>query len=407
MDKKRKLFVRIVAIVLAALMTLSVMITVITSLSMTAGAVPTKEDLKKLEQEREKIKQQKEEIRSQINSLEYEESVASAKKHVLDRQIELTQADIENLHAQIEKYGLLIKEKEREVSAYQEKEADQLELYKVRMRAMEENGIVSYYAIIFGARDFADMLERMDMVESIMAHDKQLYNDLVSARHETEQAKVNLQETVESMQATQVELEAQEELLLRQVDAASEVISELNLTIEQQRDLLNATSEEEDRIKDEIVKMEKAIEEANKRVVGTGKFIWPSKVSNRVTSYFGPRNTGIPGASTNHKGVDIGASYGTDVLACDSGTVLTATWSDAYGYYVTISHGNGYTTLYAHMSKLLVKKGDVVQKGQAIGRVGNTGVSRGAHIHLEIWKNGVRIDPLQFFDKSTLRLPKK
>lgn len=405
MDKKRKLFVRIVAIVLAALMTLSVMITVIASLATTAGAVPTKEDLKKLEQEREKIKQQQEEIRSQINSLEYEEAMASAKKHVLDRQIELTQADIENLSAQIVQYGLLIEEKEREVVAYQENEADQLELYKVRMRAMEENGIVSYYAIIFGARDFADMLERMDMVESIMAHDKQLYNDLVKARHETEQAKANLQEAVKSMEATQVELEAQEELLLQQVDAASLVISELNLTIEEQRDLLNAKSEEEDKIKDDIVKMEKAIEEANKRVLGTGKFIWPSKDSNRVTSYFGPRKTNIPGASTNHKGVDIGAAYGTNVLACDTGTVLTSASSNAYGNYVVISHGNGYTTLYAHMSKRLVKKGDVVQKGQVIGLVGNSGISSGAHIHLEIWKDGVRIDPLQFFDKSTLKLP--
>ncbi len=399
MEKKRKFFIRIVAICLAVILVLSVLISVLAST--VVYAAPTQDDLDKLEQEHERIQQHMEEVRSQINSLEYEEAVAQGKKRILDRQIDLIQAGIENLKAQIEQYGLLIQEKEQEVNAYQQAEAEQLELYKVRIRAMEENGTISYYAIVFGARDFADMLSRMDMVESIMEYDKNLYTKLVSARHDTENAKADLEQTVSNMENTRLQLEEQEKLLIQRVEEASQVISDINLSIEQQRELYNSMSEEEDQIKEDIIAMEKAIEEANRVVVGTGSFSWPTKDSNHVTSGFGPRNTGIPGASTNHKGVDIGAPYGSDVLASDGGTVLTSTYSNSYGYYVTISHGNGYTTLYAHMSKLLVNAGDVVNKGDVLGRCGATGIARGAHIHLEVWDNGTRIDPLQFFDSST------
>ncbi len=399
MEKKRKVFIRIVAVCLAVILALSVLISVLAST--VAYAAPTQDDLDKLEQEQERIQQQMEEVRSQINSLEYEEAVVQGKKRILDRQIELIQTGIDNLNAQIEQYGLLIQEKEQEVLDYQEAEDEQLELYKVRMRAMEENGTISYYAIVFGATDFADMLSRMDMVESIMEYDKTLYTRLVSARQDTENAKADLEKTVGDMEDTELQMEEQQELLAQRVEEAVQLISDINLSIDQQRELYNTMSEEEDKIKEDIIAMEKAIEEANRVVVGTGSFIWPTKDSNRVTSGFGPRNTGIPGASTNHKGVDIGAPYGSDVLACDGGTVLTATWSDSYGYYVTISHGNGYTTLYAHMSKLLVSAGDVVSQGDVIGRCGATGIANGAHIHLEVWDNGTRVDPLQFFDSST------
>ncbi len=399
MDKRRKLFVRVVAVILAVIMALSVLVSIIAS---TVGAAASKSALEELKKQREQIQQEMQEVQSEINSLQYEQSVAIAKKTVLDQQIELTQRGIDNLTEQIEQYGLLIEQKQEEVEQRQSEEEDQWELYKIRMRAMEENGTISYYAIIFGASDFADMLVRMDTVESIINYDQNLYKTMVAAREATEQAKVDLQATAEEMEEAKDELTVEEANLEEQLEEAAAVISELNLTIEEQQELYNTKSAEEDEIKDQIVKMEKELEEmAARTVTGTGSFSWPSAVSTRVTSGFGARNTGIPGASTNHKGIDIGASYGTDVLACDSGTVLTATYSSSYGYYVTISHGNGYTTLYAHMSRLGVSAGQTVSKGQTIGKVGATGIANGAHIHLEIWKNGVRVNPLNYFSNYT------
>ena len=111
----------------------------------------------------------------------------------------------------------------------------------------------------------------------------------------------------------------------------------------------------------------------------------------------GGRNTGIPGASTNHKGVDIGGvGYTSSVLATKAGVVITAKYSSSYGNYVVISHGSGNTTLYAHMSSISsgIKEGVVVSQGQVIGITGSTGISRGAHLHYEVTENGSRIDPL-------------
>jgi murein DD-endopeptidase MepM/ murein hydrolase activator NlpD len=379
-------------------MAFSVLVSIVASV---ASAAPSKSALEELQRQQDSIKQELQNIQSQINSLEYEQSVATAKKQVLDQQVTLTQEGIDNLTAQIEQCGLLIEEKEEEVEEAIDKENAQWDLYKIRMRAMEENGRISYYAIIFGATDFSDMLFRIDAIASIMEHDEQLYEDFVEARQDTQTKKAELEDTKADMEEIKQELIEQESILEEQVAEAEALISEIQSKTDEARDLYNQKSIEEDKIKDEISEMEEALKKASAGVVGTGQFIWPSATSTYVTSYFGPRNTGIPGASTNHKGVDIGAKYGTNVLAADGGTVLTATYSSSYGYYVTISHGNGYTTLYAHMSKLLVSSGDTVSQGDVVGLCGATGIANGAHVHFEVWQNGTRINPLQFFSSGS------
>lgn len=126
----------------------------------------------------------------------------------------------------------------------------------------------------------------------------------------------------------------------------------------------------------------------------TGSFRWPT--TGRITSYFGRRNTGIRGASTNHKGIDIAAPYRTPVYAADGGTVTYSGWWGAGGYTIIIDHGNGYKTYYEHNSSLLVSKGAHVYKGQQIARVGSTGVSSGNHCHFGIQKNGTYVNPLNY-----------
>ena len=126
----------------------------------------------------------------------------------------------------------------------------------------------------------------------------------------------------------------------------------------------------------------------------TGSFRWPT--SGRITSYFGYRNTGIRGASTNHKGIDISVSYGTPIYAADGGVVSFSGYKGAMGYVVIIDHQNGFKTYYEHNSSLLVSAGQTVYKGQQVAKAGRSGVTSGVHCHFGIQYNGTYYNPLNY-----------
>lgn len=137
----------------------------------------------------------------------------------------------------------------------------------------------------------------------------------------------------------------------------------------------------------------KIVAVGSKRIsyVATGSFNYPAR--GIITSRFGPRWGGF------HTGVDIAASEGAPIYAADAGTVIFSGWEGGYGYLVKIDHNNGYVTYYGHASKLLVKKGDKVMKGQKIALVGSTGHATGPHVHFEVRKNGVPVNPLPYLNK--------
>ncbi len=126
-------------------------------------------------------------------------------------------------------------------------------------------------------------------------------------------------------------------------------------------------------------------------VRGSGQFLWPVSGGGRVTSPYGPRGRSF------HYGVDIGAPTGTPIVASDAGVVIYSGWAGSYGILVTIDHGNGFITKYAHASATLVSVGQKVQKGAQIARVGSTGNSTGPHLHFEILRNGTHVNPLNYW----------
>jgi len=136
--------------------------------------------------------------------------------------------------------------------------------------------------------------------------------------------------------------------------------------------------------------------------IPTGIFSWPLDSAGEITSWFGWREDPFTGEWKYHDGVDIGVPDGTPILAAADGTVTVANMTDSYaggwGYYVRVSHAGGYETLYAHCSALAVRQGDAVTKGQVIAYVGSTGRSTGNHLHWEVYVNGSRVDPLDFFE---------
>jgi murein DD-endopeptidase MepM/ murein hydrolase activator NlpD len=403
----RKWFVRIVAILLAVLMVCSVVYGLVNSVSASAVTQGQIDDLKK---EAEDLEQKKQEIQSKINSLEYEQSGVIAKKAVLDEQIEYTQQEIINITNQIATYADLIEVKKLEVVEAQEREDAQWEQYKIRIRGMEENGTISYMAVIFDADSFVDLLGRIDLVSAIMEEDERLYQELKQSKLATIEAKESLEQAKLDEEAEKVALEDKQAELSVQQEEAAALIDEIEKNIEQSQALYEELNADANAIQDEInAKMEQLKREEEAKlaagdsvIVGTGSFIWPAPSSKKVTSLFGTRLHPIYNTYRYHAGIDIGAKRGTNCIAADTGTVITAKYSSSYGNYIVISHGNGVTTLYAHLDSILVNNGDVVTQGDVIGKIGSTGASTGPHLHFEISVNGSRVNPLDYFSGYTI-----
>lgn len=123
-------------------------------------------------------------------------------------------------------------------------------------------------------------------------------------------------------------------------------------------------------------------------------------VEGRISSSFGLRRDPVHGGHKHHRGLDIAAPRGTPIEAAASGTVVFSGWRRGYGNTVTIEHADGRRTRYAHADELLVSRGDVVEAGQTIAKVGSTGRSTGPHLHFEVFEGDVRVDPLRALAKG-------
>lgn len=134
----------------------------------------------------------------------------------------------------------------------------------------------------------------------------------------------------------------------------------------------------------------------------TQKSLFLVPVAGVLGSPYGERTDPFTKTLKFHKGVDIEADHGISIKAAMSGEVLEAATEKTYGYYVKIKHSDGFTTIYAHCSQLLVKKGQKVSQGDIIAKVGNTGLSIGAHLHFEIWKDNKHVNPLEY-----IKVPEK
>jgi len=178
---------------------------------------------------------------------------------------------------------------------------------------------------------------------------------------------------------------------------ADEISALYKFNDEQKELLKELMSEEYDELWKELLGANGQIIQSGSSFVGTGIFAWPFENNQHISSYFGTRVHPISGEVKTHGGTDIAAPLGTPILAAADGVVVTATWSNSYGYYVKIKHDDTHSTLYAHCSALHVSAGQTVKQGQVIAYCGSTGYSTGPHLHFEVIENGVRVDALRFY----------
>ncbi|MCQ2561151.1 MAG: peptidoglycan DD-metalloendopeptidase family protein, partial [Clostridia bacterium] len=210
-----------------------------------------------------------------------------------------------------------------------------------------------------------------------------------------EEQKQKLQALKVALEDQQAEAVAKKASLQEDRDAVSVKKAAVDADNKQLAAQVDAINKEADAITAQI----KNLQSPNTSYAG-GTMCWPAQASTKITSPFGNRIHPILKVTKFHTGIDIGAAGGTNILAANSGTVITAGWNNSYGYMVMIDHGGGIVTLYAHSKKLLVSKGDYVARGQAIALVGSTGMSTGNHLHFEVRVNGSYKNPLDYVSTS-------
>lgn len=394
---------RLMALLLVVLLALPVAVQMVT---VPVQAV-SQAEIDRLKKESQNLASDRKKLQQQLAAAAADKSKALERKRLLEQQMAVIQAEIDNIADQIAKYSQLIAQKEVELTQAQADEAEQYELFCQRVRYMEEEGQTSYWSILFNSSDFSDLLDRFIMVDEIMEYDNRVMDQLIAMREQIQVDKASLEEAKAGQEAAKKEEEAAKaDLKARQadVDVTIREINETQSELKKAEDELKAAAAAMDR---EIARKEKELEAqmaAQGGIVSEKGFTWPLAMKyNVLSSLYGGRKHPVTGRPNNHTGIDVPAPGGTPILAAKSGVVLTATYNSSYGYYVVISHGNGQSTLYAHMkSRPPVKEGQTVKQGQTVGYVGTTGSSTGNHLHFEIRLNGDRRDPLDYFKGSTL-----
>ena len=415
---------RWISVVIACVLVLALLVSLIGVLATVvhgATSAEIREQINGLKDQADAISAKRSELEAQIAENKQETLGVVDRKHALDQQIELTQEEIDNKTAQIQEYNNLISAKQSELDEALKQESELYSQYKLRIRSMEENGTVSYWAILFKSRSFADLLDNINMISEIAVSDQLMMKKLEAIAEEISQARVELEEEKQTLVQTQQELELTEQTLSEQRAESDELIQELladkaemdasEAYYAELEDELVAQIAEQENAYDKAVAAEKAAAAAAAAAAarssagggGGGGYVgsagggWVNPVGYiYVTSAYGYRWHPTQGYYSFHSGVDLAGSYGQSIYAARSGVVTTATYSSVYGYYVVINHGDGYSTLYGHMTNYCVSPGQAVSAGQTIGYIGSTGWSTGPHLHYTVYYNGSTVNPMSF-----------
>jgi murein DD-endopeptidase MepM/ murein hydrolase activator NlpD len=262
-----------------------------------------------------------------------------------------------------------------------------------------------------------DLLDRINFINEVTEYDnavidslKQAQQQVADAKSQLEDSKTQQESALSDQQSAQDQLKSQKSELDQQNASIETIMEQLKASETQYQSQLDTLDDQTSAIDSQIQQKEAALEaqlasQNYQYETGTG-YCWPLPGHTYISSPFGARKAPLAGATTYHNGVDIPAPSGTSILAARGGVVVTSDYNSSYGNYVVISHGNGDSTLYAHMSKKAVSEGDSVSQGQVIGYVGTTGSSTGNHLHFEIRVGGSRQNPLNYFPSLSFSVSK-
>lgn len=383
---------------------------IFTNENLRVSATASKIDTSDLEDKKQDTLDKIKDIKSDISDTKKRISDLENSKSNLETYISKLDQEANNLAKQIDKLNKDIEAKKEEITVAAEELAEaeataaqQYEDMKKRIQYLYENGNPSYLELFLTSESMADFLNKSSYAEQVTAYDRSMLEEYIAQKQAVKEKKKQLETEKE-------DLDAMADAASEQKKTVDGLIKSKTAQIQSYQDQIDSENSNAAEYKADLTKQQKLLEQIEQQIAaaaaanaqagdgdgGASGFVWPCPSSRRITSGFGNRAQPTAGASTNHKGIDIGASYGASIVAAASGRVTTAAYSSSAGNYVVISHGNGLSTVYMHCSALYVSAGQTVSAGQSIAAVGSTGYSTGNHLHFGVIKNGSYVNPLGY-----------
>lgn len=362
------------------------------SINAFAAATDSQKQIHELETKLSTLAKETAALKKQIASSK--STIASLETEIanLDSETTLLSSQITTMDTLLEQWQVLSDEKEAQIKELEQKQKEQQKTFDNMLRMSYEYGSDTYFNLIFGSEDIGDFLSRIDLITYHLKYNSNVLDSLSGTIKDLEKTKSEYQDSQTSLsdyKQTQEELKTELEVKISQATVKKQTL--MNETASAQA-MYNKKEAERAQIDAEV----KALYEksGNTKNNFTGSFAYPLPANyTYVSSGFVNRISPITGKRENHNGLDLPAPYGTKIYAAEAGTVVIAKRSSSWGNYVTIDHGGGMMTLYAHASSLNVTAGQTVKRGDVIAFVGSTGWSTGNHLHFTVYKNGVAVDP--------------
>lgn len=351
-----------------------------------------KDELTEKREELNKIYQELEESKARLQRTEREQKNVVQQLFIINRDLKKTEGQLSRAEQQKQANERRLKYLQSSLEETRDKLGQRSGLLKDRIREVYKSGGLNYIQLFLSADTLGDFISKSYYFEKIMSRDLRLANEISS-----EYSKISSKKSqVEGVTQEIKQLASYILYKKKNIEKQAQEKEKANQALEARRRDYEKKIEELEQISKEIEKhIQKLVAERAARGIvvkgGTGKFIWP--LQGRITSRYGNRRSPFSRRMQFHTGLDIANSYGTPIKAADGGEVIFSGWWGGYGKAVIIDHGKGFSTVYAHMSRIYVQKDQQVDKGQVIGLVGSTGYSTGPHLHFEVRRNGATQDP--------------
>ena len=374
-----------------------------------ASSSQIKEEQDELEERNNEIEAELEALRGQLSDNREELSALVKQKNLVDQEIVLLYEQMDIANAQITACAQLIADKQEELDQAQARLQQLQQENLERIRAMEENGELSYWSVLSGASSFMEMLDRWEMAQEIAEADKKCLEELDRAAAEVAEAREALAKDQAQLQTKRDLMDAVELVLAQKRAETDALLIEMKAKGDEYESMIEESEQMQEDLMQEIANKKEEYQDAKDReqasspVIGgttttVGGIKWTVPCSYwRVSSPFGYRWHPLSGKWKMHNGVDLTGPEGTPIVATRSGYVTTAAYqAGGAGNYVSLSHGDGFGSIYMHMTHYVVKYGQYVEAGQIIGYMGTTGGSTGVHLHFGISYNGVYVNPAEY-----------